>query len=76
MSSNKKEIESVIMFEYICVPMNRDAPNHELRSMSVFIYAKDKDDAERIFMSQAHKFFDQDLNITKTPFYKGFREKI
>lgn len=73
---NDKDIEPIIMFRYDCIPMNRNTPNHELRSMSVVIYAKDKEDAERIFMEQAHRFFDQDLDIIKKELYKGFRQKV
>lgn len=73
---NDKDIEEICMFRYDCIPMNRNTPNHELRSMSVVIYAKDKEDAERIFMEQAHKFFDQNLNIKRIKQYKGFREKV
>jgi len=69
-----KDIEPVVMFKYVCTPMNRS--NYELRSMTIIIYAKDKDNAEKIFMKKAHKFFDQDLHVVKTQLYKGFREKV
>lgn len=67
------KIEPIEKWEFHCTPMDRSGA---IRSMTVYIYAKNKEDAYKILMAQAHKFFDENLNIISTKKYSGYRQVV
>jgi hypothetical protein len=64
------KIEPIIMFEYYCTPMN----SFPIKSCTVVIYAKDREEADKIFMENDYKFFDQHMNTTIRELAKGYRQ--
>ena len=62
-------VEEVTAYEYTCRPMGQ----FPIRSMVVTIYARNRDEAEKIFDQHAHQFFDQDMNRSCREFGGGYR---
>ena len=67
------KVEPIEKWEFHCTPSDRSCA---IRSMTVYIYAKNKEDAQKILMSESHKFFDQSLNIISTKKYSGYRQVV
>lgn len=67
------KIEPIEKWEFHCTPKDR---SYAIRSMTVYIYAKTREDAQIILMAQSHKFFDQDLDIVSTKKYSGYRQVV
>jgi len=56
------EVEEISAFEFVCKPMNHNPS--PIRSCTMIIYAKNRDEADDIFHKHAYKFFDLDMNIS------------
>jgi hypothetical protein len=52
-------IESITEYAYSCTPIFKDMT--PIQSMTVYIRAKDRREADFLFERYAHKFFDLDL---------------
>lgn len=58
------------MWNVECIPWNKGP----IRAMNIHIVAESRKEAELIVISQAHKFFDQDIRyIWNTPI-EGYRD--
>ncbi len=66
------QIEEITAFEFMCTPIIRGST--PIRSCAVTIYARTKEEAEHIFYSEAHKFFELDLNMVVNRTMKGYRQ--
>ncbi len=69
----ENQLEEISAWEIHCSPFHNET---KIRSVVVIIYAKDKAEAEDIFMKEAHKFFDQDMNVLYRETVKGYRQVI
>jgi hypothetical protein len=64
-------IEDIKWFVFHCSPMNREFP---IRSMEVSIYATSREEADEIFHNFAHKFFDENINLSVKVVREGYRQ--
>jgi len=64
------QIENITAFEYCSKPMG-DFP---IRHCTMIIYAHNKDEADAIFHSHAHQYFEQDLTLMVREIAEGYRQ--
>lgn len=51
-------------------------PFNSIRVCEVQIIARNREEADKIFYGQSHKFFDQDLNMIVTESMHGYRTTV
>lgn len=64
------KIEGISAFKYVCTSSKIEP----IRSVTVCIYAADRKEADRIFYTDSHRFFDQDLTVVVKEIGKGYRQ--
>lgn len=62
-------IEPVVAYKYFCTPMF----SFPIRSCEMIIYAKNKEEADDLFLKHSHDFFNQDINMAVSVVATGYR---
>lgn len=63
-------ITEVLHWKIECFPVEKGA----IRSMIIYIEAKTRKEAELMVLTDAHKFFDQDIKYLWSEPIKGYRQ--